>query len=165
MVLLLTWMLACHGGPETVAPPPSPEDASVAVRQGIQAAHRAWSGGQLDVAQATVMDTYRARFEPLEPALRTVNPRETLELEYAFAQLSSHLSRKGSPVEVASEVRALVDRVDRAIAALPVPANAPPKPQAPAPTTSTTSTMVVPEAGAAAAAVPGASSDKDPAGG
>lgn len=147
MVLLLTLFFACQAGPDAVATPPTVDATALAVRQGIQAAHRAWSGGQFDVARAAVMDTYRQSFEPLEPALRANNARETLELEYAFAQLSNHLGRKGSAVEVAAEVRDLVERIDKAVGALPKAANAPPAAQTPPPAASTTSTTVVPAGG------------------
>lgn len=120
MLLSLLALLAC-GAPDTPEGEQVVPEASVAgVRQGVQAAHRAWSAGDLDEASALVMRTYQASFQPLEPALRATNPAETLALEYSFGVLSWKLSRKGNPVAVAAEVRDFVSRIEAAGAAAAV---------------------------------------------
>lgn len=133
------------------APPPTVDERVLAVRQGLSEAHRRWSAGKRDEARALVLATYRENFEPLEPGLRALNGRETLELEYGFALLAERLGRAGNPVEIAAEVRALSGRVETATAALPREpgvAAPPAQPQAP-------STVTVPVSPARGADAPG----------
>lgn len=146
MVLLL--LLACSGEPEVAAvSAPTVDETVTAVRQGLSAAHRSWSAGQLDAAGDQVRRTYHEHFELLEPGLRAQNARETLELEYSFSVLAGHMSKKGNPVEVAAEVRGLTKRVETAAAALPREGPAATEP-APPQTSSTTAIPVKQEQGA-----------------
>lgn len=156
MLPLLALILACQT--ETAAPvaPPTVGETVTAVRLGLSEAHRRWSAGENAEAKALVLATYQEHFERLEPGLRAQSPQETLELEYAFAVLANHLAKKGSPVEIAAEVRALTGRVEKAAAALPREPGAAPAPAEPQ-TPATTAVPVVPERGAEA---PGVSSAK-----
>ncbi len=156
MLPLLALLIACQTEPVPTAAPPTVDESLLAVRLGLSEAHRRWSAGENAEAKALVLTTYREHFERLEPAIRAQNPRETLELEYAFAVLANHLAKKGSPVTIAAEVRALSGRVEAAAATIPREPGAAPKPEQPqAP--ATTSVPMVPERGAEA---PGVSSVK-----
>ncbi len=155
MVLLL--LLACASEPDTTAiQPPTVDETVTAVRQGLSAAHRSWSAGQLDEAAEGVRRTYHEHFEPLEAGLRAQNPRETLELEYSFSVLAVHLSKKGNPVDIAGEVRGLTTRVETAASTLPRTgpvSTEPPKPVQP-------STVAVPVSAEQGAGAPGLSNVK-----
>lgn len=112
-----------------VATPPALSDSQQQVdeiRRDLQAAQRLWSDQKRAEAAAAVRRTYQERFEPLEPALRAVDPQGTLSLEYDFGRLARTLSRPGKAAEVGVEVRALGDRLLAAQAGLPV--EAPPTP-------------------------------------
>lgn len=153
---LLALLLACGPDAAPTAAPPTVDETVTAVRLGLSDAHRRWSAGETVEAKAAVLATYQSHFELLEPDLRAHDPRETLELEYAFAVLANHLARKGSPVEVAAEVRELTSRVEKAAAALPRQPGEAPKPEQPQ-VPATTSVPMVEERGADA---PGISSAK-----
>lgn len=151
MVLLL--LLACASEPD--APPPQPptvDETVAAVRSGLSAAHRAWSAGQLEEASRGVLQTYHEHFESLEPGLRAADPRETLELEYSFSVLAGHLAKKGNPVDVASEVRGLTSRVEKAASVLPREGPAPAEPVV-TQSSATVAVPVKPEQGANAPAL------------
>ena len=137
-------LLACGGDPVPVAPTPTPAQTLDEVRQGLGTAHRAWSAGTYDVAREGVLQTYQGPFARREPALRAQDPRATLELEVAFAVLAQHLGRKGNPVDIAGEVRALNTRVEAAVSTLPQPEGTPPQPEAPPERSSTTTIPVSP---------------------
>lgn len=155
MVLLL--LLACASEPDVAAPPPPTVDETVtAVRQGLSAAHRSWSAGQLDEAADEVRQTYHQHFERLEDGLRAQNPRETLELEYAFSVLAVHLSKKGNPVDIAGEVRGLTTRVETAASTLPRTGPTPTEPPQPV----QPSTVAVPVSAEQGADAPGLSNVK-----
>lgn len=117
MLSLLTILLACSTSEPPAAAPAEPTDPVASVRQGVQAAHRAWSAGDYDEARAAVMETYATAFAPLEPSLRAADPARTLRLEYRFGLLSQHLGRKGNPVQVATEVREFVAEIESAAGA------------------------------------------------
>ena len=120
-LLLLTGFLgACDRAPaDAVAPELSRDEQLSQLRQGLTAAHRAWSAGTYDVAREGVLTVYEEHFAALEPALRAADPRGTLELEYRFGALAAQLGRRGNPVEVATAVRDHVARLEAAVAALP----------------------------------------------
>ena len=156
MVSLLSLLYACASAPAPKAAPPTVDDAVVAVRTGLSDAHRHWSAGDNAAASALVLSTYRDSFEQLEPAMRAQNPRETLEIEYAFSVLANHLSKKGNPVDIAAEVRGLTGRVETAAATLP---RAPGQQQAPE-QPQTSATVAVPVTEARGADAPGVTTAK-----
>jgi len=151
MVPLFTLLYACASDPQPAAAPPTVDETVAAVRAGLSDAHRHWSAGENASASALVLSTYHQSFELLEPALRTRDPRETLEMEYAFSVLANHLGRKGNPVDIAAEVRALTGRVETAAAAIPRAPGQEKPPEQP----QTSATVAVPVTEARGADAPG----------
>jgi hypothetical protein len=156
MVPLLTLLYACASDPVPAAAPPTVDETVAAVRAGLSDAHRHWSAGDSAEASALVLSTYHKSFEQLEPALRAQNPRETLEMEYAFSVLANHLSKKGNPVDIASEVRSLTGRVETAAAAIPRAPGQVKPPEQP----QTSATVAVPVSEARGADAPGVTTAK-----
>lgn len=156
MVSLLTLLYACAGPPAPKSAPPTVDEAVAAVRVGLSDAHRHWSAGENAEASEGVLRTYHDSFEQLEPALRAQNPRETLEMEYAFSVLANHLSKKGNPVDIASEVRALTGRVEAAAATIPRAPGQEKPPEEP----QTSATISVPVSEARGADAPGVTTAK-----
>lgn len=160
MLPLLALLFACSTEPAPAEAAPTVEQTLLAVRNGLSEAHRRWSAGANAEAKALVLSTYREHFERLEPELRKLDAQQTLELEYAFAVLANHLGKKGSPVEIAAEVRGLSGRVEAAASQIPRAPGAPPEPEKPQ-TPATTSVPVAPERGADAPGVSSAKPEED----
>ena len=109
------------------APPPV-EDAPArvqALRLDLHAVQQAWGEGRREEARAGLRAAYADRFEPMEPALRTLDPVATLELEYAFGALERRLRRGGDALAVAEAVQAITRGTDALVAQLPQPEGAP----------------------------------------
>ncbi|MFM2246113.1 MAG: hypothetical protein RL071_2187 [Pseudomonadota bacterium] len=120
---------AADGAP---GPAEGPREVLAAVRLEVLGASTDWSNGDREAASARVLRAYVARFEPVEGALRAVDPRATLELEYSFGRLAARLARPGEPLAVAKHVQALTGQLDGLAARLPVdPSRPPPPPVAP----------------------------------
>lgn len=116
------------GGGGAAAPADGPREVLAAVRLEVLGASTDWSNGDREAASARVLRAYVARFEPVEGALRAVDPRATLELEYSFGRLAARLARPGEPLAVAKHVQALTGQLDALAERLPVDPSRPPPP-------------------------------------
>jgi hypothetical protein len=113
-------------------PAEGPREVLAAVRLEVLGASTDWSNGDRDAASARVLRAYVTRFEPLEPSLRAVDSRATLELEYSFGRLAARLARPGEALAVAKQVQALTAQLDALAERLPVDPSRPvPPPVAP----------------------------------
>ena len=126
-------LLACEKPVETpvVQPGETPRERAQELRTQVQQAQNEWSAGQRQAASRKVLAAYSTEFEPMEPALRTVDASAVLALEYDFGRLSRMLSRRGQAVRVNDAVQDVLGRVDALVAQLPQDplVEAPPAPE------------------------------------
>ena len=122
-VPLMMLALACDREvtPPPLQPLPEAPDRMQALRMELHAAQQAWSEGRGQEARAQVALTYREQFEPMEGALRSVDPVATLELEYAFGDLERRMRRSRDALGVAQTVQRITRGTDALVAQLPPP--------------------------------------------
>jgi len=137
--LALALCAGCAGSDPSPAPPqspapaaplsgPSPAARSMEIRGALEDARSLWEEGDRDGARDRVLLTYQQSFEPMEPLLSRLDPMGTLEIEYAFGALAVQLSKRGEPMSAQVSIRALTDRVEAAVEAIP-PEALPPEAQ------------------------------------
>jgi hypothetical protein len=142
-----------EGEPEPEAPAPEipAEDRLAQIRGGLTAAPGLHREGQRAQAAALVRAAYADHFQPLEPALRPLDPDRVLELEYGFGRLAAELERPAEPSQLQERVQVLISGTEALVARLPRPA--PPGPADGSP------------AGALSPGMEGAGAQATPAGG
>jgi hypothetical protein len=108
--------------PEAARPELPAEERLAQIRGGLEAAPGLHRQGQRAQAAALVRAAYTEHFEPLEPALRPLDPDRVLELEYGFGRLAAELERPADPSQLQERVLVLISGTESLVARLPRPA-------------------------------------------
>jgi hypothetical protein len=121
--------LGCRPEPasQSAAPAAIEVDATVhasQIRADLTQAQKLWAADQREEAREEALRSWSEHFAPIDDRLRAHDPDGTLALEYAYGRLVGHLSRRGEAGAIATEIRKLSDNIDKAVAALPLPAPA-----------------------------------------
>ena len=124
-VILSAVLVSCAGSGDDVriealeALAGHPQEQVQVLRLGLHEAQRVWSEGRREEASVRVHQIYDEAFGPLEPLLRSVDPVETLALEYRFGTLARQFRRNSDALAVAETIQGITRGADALVAALP----------------------------------------------